>query len=360
MNLISEKFNNKISALKNSAISNKNIIHQGIKGRLNEEELYDLIKEVISSRYKFGTGAIINSHGNQSNETDIFIYDDSILPTYVKNTVTFAPIEAIKYVFEVKTTLNPNEIKTSIKKFRNLISIGCNSPRVLFSFFSNLKKSNNSELERYEKYDDLFFTNPAVTVLCISNKAYYFFETTEHYLKDFVKVDDVMHQLGCGIDDINKFSIAIDDLLKDDITLGNMTRSQLMLLIKSSLQIDNLKRREFDKCDNFKINGFDFNKIKFKIHKWIGVEAENNNVELSFLSGISNTLSHSSFGNYLINDKIKGNIYTVCYEDMWGNISFKEFYPEGLECDLKLDKYNLILNESHKELKLIISKHSKP
>lgn len=37
MNLISEKFNNKISALKNSAISNKNIIHQGIKGRLNEE-----------------------------------------------------------------------------------------------------------------------------------------------------------------------------------------------------------------------------------------------------------------------------------------------------------------------------------
>lgn len=38
----------------------------------------------------------------------------------------------------------------------------------------------------------------------------------------------------------------------------------------------------------------------FKIHKWIVIEAENNEIELSFLSGISNTLSKGNLGGVFV------------------------------------------------------------
>ena len=81
-------------------------MHQGIKGGLNESELSDLIRDVIPKRYKFSKGIIENSRGEQSNETDVLIYDDEILPSYMKNELTFVPVEAVKYNFEVKSTLN--------------------------------------------------------------------------------------------------------------------------------------------------------------------------------------------------------------------------------------------------------------
>ena len=97
------------------------------------------------------------------------------------------PVEAVKYNFEVKSTLNATELKTTIVKFENFKSIGGHSPTVLFSFSSDIK---GSELSRYQKNDDYFFTNPAVSVLCVSNKSYYYKETTENYIKDYLSVGE--------------------------------------------------------------------------------------------------------------------------------------------------------------------------
>lgn len=161
MGIISEKFSAKISALKAEFESNKEVVHQGIKGGLNESELSDIIREVIPSRYKLTKGIIENPRGDQSNETDILIYDDEILPAYMKNELAFVPVEAVKYNFEVKSGLNANELKTTIAKFERFKSIGGTSPTVLFSFSSDI---DGSELKRLKKYDKNFFTNPAITV----------------------------------------------------------------------------------------------------------------------------------------------------------------------------------------------------
>lgn len=157
MSIISEKFNAKISSLKRDFEVNKDVMHNGVKGGLNESELSSLIKEVIPQRYKATKGIIENSIGRQSNETDIFIYDDEILPPYIKNDLTFVPVEAVKYNFEVKSMLNDNELKTTIDKFENFISIGGRSPTVLFSFSSDIK---GSELSRYKKMMIVFLQTP--------------------------------------------------------------------------------------------------------------------------------------------------------------------------------------------------------
>ncbi len=47
MSIISEKFNVKISSLRNDFEVNRDIVHNGVKGGLNEIELSSIIKEVI-------------------------------------------------------------------------------------------------------------------------------------------------------------------------------------------------------------------------------------------------------------------------------------------------------------------------
>ena len=61
MGIISEKINAKISSLKADFEINRNVVHQGVKGGLNEQELINLIKDVIPSKYKISRGIIENS-----------------------------------------------------------------------------------------------------------------------------------------------------------------------------------------------------------------------------------------------------------------------------------------------------------
>lgn len=350
MNIISEKFNSKVTALKNSFQSNKKINHQGIKGKMNEEELHSLIREVISERYKISNGVIVNNYGIQSNETDFFIYDNNILPAFIKNTITFVPVESVKYAFEIKTTINKKEIITTINKFDNLIALGYKGNRTLFAFSSDI---NGSELDRYKKYDVNFFIRPIINIICISNKAYYFYITDELYLKDFVTINDVANSLGLGKDKINNFSEILDNAFKDDNFLNKMKRSELILLIRSYFQVNEFKQKNWENLDS-KINGFNFNEIKFKVHKWIGIEKNDNNVELSLLSGISNTLSHHSFGRYLLNEDSQGKCYAVCYEDMWGNISYEYYNKNGLPHNCTIDGFEINLNEKNPCIKIKI------
>jgi hypothetical protein len=61
MSIISEKFNSKINTVKSDFEVNRDVMHQGVKGGLNEGELSSLIKEVIPQRYRVAKGIIENS-----------------------------------------------------------------------------------------------------------------------------------------------------------------------------------------------------------------------------------------------------------------------------------------------------------
>lgn len=334
MGILHQKINNKISCLKREYQNNKNVTHQGIKGTFNESELSELIEKVIPTRYIVTKGIIENSKNEQSNETDIIIYDNDILPRYVKNDLSFIPIEAVKYIFEVKSTLNATELKTTIDKFYNYKKMGGISPTVLFAFSSDIQ---GNELERYNKNDKKFFINPIISVICISNKSYSYKTVEEYFLKDFFTNEEWLElwSKNGGLNLNEAFNHA-DKAFSNNEILEKLDKAAFALIIKASIQLDEHKRKLNN--GNLVMNGIEFNKIKFKIHKWVQVEIRDDieNLEiLSFLSGISNTLSKEPFGKYLLqNSDNNFKICAVCYEDMWGNISCKDFNPNGLSYDV--------------------------
>lgn len=353
MSIISKKFSEKITTMKNEFEINKDVEHQGTKGSLNENELATLIKDVIPQKYKMSKGIIENADGIQSNETDIIIYDDEILPIYMKNDLAFVPVEAVKYNFEVKSILNSTELQTTISKFEKFKSIGGSSPTVLFSFSSDIQ---GSELSRLKKNDDNFFTNPAISVLCTSNKSYYFYTVTEHYIKDYISNLDFIQLFSTATGlDINEPADVMEKMIKDDDFLSKMTRSEFALLIQCVIQINKHRNDMGDK--ELTINEIKYNDIKFKIHKWYGLETESNEIELSFLSGISNTLSKGNFGNYLLSSTVKSHkLFSVCYEDMWGNLSCKDFNENGIDYDSDTVSIKFKFNKDANQIIFTISK----
>lgn len=329
MSIISDKISSRINTLKNEFSVNKSVEHQGVKGGLNEVELINIIRDVIPTKYEISKGVVENSEGKQSNETDIIIYDNEILPPYISNDLAFVPVEAVKYNLEVKSTLTKKELETTISKFKRFRMIGGASPTVLFSFSSN---SSRSELSRYHDNDDDFLTNPAIGVFCVSNKCYYYKSVEVKYLKDYLSNSDIIKE-AMGDFGVSEAEDMIKGALNDNYFLSNLTRSEFALFLQLSI----LSKKSFSDIDkkNLTINGVDFNKVTFKIHKWIGVECDDNDVELSFFSGISNTLSKQAFGNYLLNGrKHDPKVFSICYEDMWGNLSCQEFNKNGLSHDL--------------------------
>ncbi|HAT3659227.1 TPA: hypothetical protein I8559_001597, partial [Klebsiella oxytoca] len=259
MSIISEKISSRIKTLKQEFALNKNVKHQGVKGELNEVELIKIIKDVIPKKYEISKGIIENSSGEQSNETDIVIYDNEILPPYINSELAFVPVEAVRYNIEVKSTLTAKELETTIGKFRKFRSIGGRSPTVLFAFSSNAKKS---ELSRYYDNDVNFLTNPAISVLCISDKCYYYKHTETKYLKDYLSNSDIIKSILKDEDfEISNFKNVIQDTLKNDDILSKLTRSQFALLLQSSIQAKAIGTNVDTK--KLTINDINYNEITF-------------------------------------------------------------------------------------------------
>ena len=354
MSIISKAFSNKIDSLRGEFELNKNIIHQGVKGGLNENGILLLIKDVIPQKFKLTKGVTENSKGDQSNESDILIYNDEILPPYIKEDLTFVPIEAVKYIFEVKSTLNSKELKTTISKFERFASIGGTSPTVLFSFSSDIK---GSELVRYKKNESTFYTSPKIMALCVSDKCYYFKHEAEYYLKDQISNTDFIKLSEKSDSSTLQNAVnAVAEALSDNKFLSKMSRSEFALFIKSSIIMDSSLHNIDDK--ELIINGIKYSEIKFTVHRWYGVESTtDNDVMLSFLSGISNTLSLKSFGNYLLSDKdFDYKTFSVCYEDMWGNLSAQDFDEDGIKYDTNKVSFNFKSSSDSNEILFIVKK----
>ena len=104
------------------------------------------------------------------------------------------------------------------------------------------------------------------------------------------------------------------------------------------INIQDVENFNFEKLT---INNIKFSDISFKIHQWIGVVGPTNQVELSLLSGISNTLCRESFGSYLLEEEeVSPKIYSICYEDMWGNFSCSKFSKDGIDFNINDVSYS--------------------
>jgi hypothetical protein len=97
--------------------------HRLTKGELRELFISTILRSFLTNQYEIGSGIIINQKGKQSKQTDIIIYDNRILPPFIreKNLGIF-PAESVLATIEVKSYLGKKEIVQSEKAAKELIA----------------------------------------------------------------------------------------------------------------------------------------------------------------------------------------------------------------------------------------------
>jgi hypothetical protein len=98
------------------------IEHKLTKGELRELFVANVLKHFLTNQFEVGAGIIINQKEEQSNQTDIIIYDNRILPPFIKEqNIGVYPAESVVGVIEVKSRLTRDAILEAEESSRILI-----------------------------------------------------------------------------------------------------------------------------------------------------------------------------------------------------------------------------------------------
>jgi hypothetical protein len=104
-----------------AANSSGQIDHPGLKGRLREIVVEELIKPFLSPRVKTASGMIVDPTGKFSKQIDIILYDELVTPPIqFAGDVTVIPCHAAVATVEVKSNLNARELESAIKNARSV------------------------------------------------------------------------------------------------------------------------------------------------------------------------------------------------------------------------------------------------
>lgn len=182
-----EYITNKIATAKRNADSLcANIGHRGMEGEIRELAMRECIEPFLTQSYSCGTGKVIDTYQAISDQIDLVVYHRKVAPPIlISRDLGLFPVECVRYVFEIKSTLTATELKDANKKFRSIRNLksfpridskgnlthGALPSTVLFAFSSDIA---GSEIERYMKHteDD----RPPCTVLCVLGKGYWFYD----------------------------------------------------------------------------------------------------------------------------------------------------------------------------------------
>lgn len=180
---------NKIAAAKRQADSLcAGIGHHGLAGQIREIAARECLEPFLTQSYQCGTGKVIDSLQALTDQMDLVVYHRKVAPPILVNRdLGLFPVECVRYVVEVKSTLSASEVKDANKKFRSVRKLtsfpkrgadgtlrgGALPSTVLLAFASDIV---GSELERYLQHtpDDA----PPCTVLCVLGKGYWFYDAT--------------------------------------------------------------------------------------------------------------------------------------------------------------------------------------
>lgn len=161
--------------------------HHGIEGEIREIAARDCVEPFLTQSFQCGTGKVIDTLENLSDQIDLVVYHKKVAPPILVNRdLGFFPVECVRYAFEIKTRLTAKEIRDANKKFRSISKLVTFPPKqgdgtmkgrggspvtVLFAFGSKL---SGSEIERYKRHTDDQY--PPCTVLCVLGKGYWFYD----------------------------------------------------------------------------------------------------------------------------------------------------------------------------------------
>lgn len=159
--------------------------HHGMAGEIRELAAEKCIAPFLTQSFRCGTGKIIDSLGNKSDQTDIVVYHKKTAPpVFLSDRLGMFPVECVRYAFEVKSTITAAEIKDANNKFRAIaelksypktdengtLTTGPKPATVLLAFSSDI---SGDELDRYLKHTE--DSSPPCIVLCVLGKGYWWY-----------------------------------------------------------------------------------------------------------------------------------------------------------------------------------------
>lgn len=106
------------------SVFNRLILHQGERGRENEQALSRVLEGLVPRRLGIGTGMLFDIEGKYSKQTDLVLFDQVDAPTILAQTTQLLhPVEQVTICIEVKTTLDKEEIEDAAAKKGSIRSL---------------------------------------------------------------------------------------------------------------------------------------------------------------------------------------------------------------------------------------------
>ncbi len=100
------------------------INHSLTKGEAREKVVKDFLSEYLPETYEIGTGEIVDTYGNTSQQTDLIIFDRLNCPKLIQyGDIRVYPTEGVYAVIEVKSMLDKNSLKDSILNIQKTKSL---------------------------------------------------------------------------------------------------------------------------------------------------------------------------------------------------------------------------------------------
>lgn len=137
--LIQEHSSAIIRALVERVNAINRLTHSLSKGILRELFVTNTLKSFLSSQFGIGSGFIVNQEGIPSKQMDIIIYDNRILPPFIKEqNIGVYPTEGVLAAIEVKSWLSKGGLLKSIKAFKHLHETVYDPKSDIYSDYQNL------------------------------------------------------------------------------------------------------------------------------------------------------------------------------------------------------------------------------
>ena len=111
----------------------KKLKHDLTKGELKELFVSRVLRSFLPSQFDIGSGIVVNGADQHSRQTDILIYDNRILPPFIKEqSIGVFPAHSVIAIVEIKTTLNKKELIKAEKDAKTLTEDVFGGPKVFY------------------------------------------------------------------------------------------------------------------------------------------------------------------------------------------------------------------------------------
>jgi hypothetical protein len=138
--LIQQYASSMVSGLMGRVTALKELNHRPAKGELRELFISAVLRSFLTQQFGLGSGVVVNQRGVESNQIDIVIYDNRIVPPLIREQrLGVYPAESVLATIEVKSNLTKAELLKAESAARNLLGSVYDPSASIYSDFTQFR-----------------------------------------------------------------------------------------------------------------------------------------------------------------------------------------------------------------------------